>query len=183
MDLYFASTASPKFIGKAIRWFSGGDVSHSLVVYRTSDQVDNPWNVLQAQADGFHEECVDLEQAQTWVRAWRFVGDDAQGWRVLSALKKLRGVNYDFLSILRWGWAGIRNKVTHSNRFRPSRVGEGALYCSEAVAVALHRAGVPGFRSEPVTPAELDRLFDESPLVAAVDLDAMRERISAESSA
>lgn len=180
MDLYFVSTASPKFIGKAIRWFSGGDVSHSLVVYRTSDQVDNPWSVLQAQADGFHEESVDPDQALTWVRSWRFVGDDAQGWRVLSALKRLRGVNYDFLSILRWGWAGIRNKVTHSQRFRPRNVGEGALYCSEAVAVALHKAGVPGFRSEPVTPAGLDQLFAASPFVAPVDIDALRERIELE---
>lgn len=180
MDLYFASTASPKFIGKAIRWFSGGDVSHSLVVYRTSDQVDNPWNVLQSGGDGFHEECVDSEQAQTWVRAWRFVGDEDQGRRVLSAVKRLRGVNYDYWSILRWGWAGLRNKVTRSQRFRPRNVGEGALYCSEAVAVALHKAGVPGFSPDPVTPAGLDSLFAASPFVVAVDVDALRERIEAE---
>ncbi len=179
-DLHIASTAAPTFLGRAIRWFSRGDVSHSLAIYRSLDQVSNRWNVLQALADGFHEESVDREKALTWVRAWRFVGDDQVGWKVVGELRRLRGVNYDYGSILAWAWAGLKNRCARADRFHP-RGKTGRVYCSEAVSIALGNAGVPGFGGQ-VTPAELDRLLAQSAMFEAVNLEEFRERIDCEES-
>jgi hypothetical protein len=153
INICFSTTDA--VLSRWIRWFTRSRVSHAVITFRS--ELLGKVLVMEASAVGFRLlPWAKWEKKNTLVTRFRLDLPEAAQVSALHFIADKLGDEYDrrglfgFFRVLSW-WRekplhGLPNWLDHPNK----------LFCSEAVALFLHHAGLDGFeRPAQWSPGEL----------------------------
>lgn len=144
-------TASTGLVGRAIRWFSSGRVSHSMIQY-PSDLWGGTW-VAEAVASG-------VRKVRSWKSRHHVVSEFECMFDAGMALKKIGnfvGESYDYSGVVIFGWLLLWKRILGRKLNRPFKSTKG-MFCSELVARMFMAAGLEGTKEwnpEMISPEDL----------------------------
>lgn len=147
------------WIGRLIRWFTGGDVNHAFLAY--FDEDTNGWVVLGADTGGWIQTPFEDLRRNKVVRLYA----PPPGVHLsvgLAAMHGRLGAGYDFGGLLGMTWVLAVRRLL-KKRVRNPFAAKKNLFCSEAVDMVLDRSGVDiGIPDE----STIDPAAEEKALVA-----------------
>jgi len=156
VKVYTCHTAAPGPFGRVIRWVTGAEVSHSLLLVYSTEL--RSWLVAEALGD----QGVVLRPAERSAalphtrRAFRLLAPSSSpvdvgpvvtavaGAELAREVVRSVGSGYDWANTVGWLAAGIGNRLAGSERWVPRYESPSRLNCSETIARALQALGFLG---------------------------------------